>query len=604
MLSEDTAEVTLSARHPLAILLLASASALFAHPAHAAWSPTGNPICNTPGDVSVPVSLPGEFYFPAGLSRSLDVFWQDSRNGAADIYTGGISDVPPPDPAPGTPGRLLVSGPGDHFPCGVVHVEPVLCLSQFACTPYVLVWAELPTTGGAQVRALRSFDQGADWGPNGVAVAEGSDGQIDPVVASDGGQGVIVAWLSVGSLHRWVYAQHLDGHGVAQWGAAGVPVGTDTTVQDAPQIVSDGAGGAYVLRFNPHGSAPTLALLRIGPDGATAAGWPGAGVQLGSGTLVGWQPLLRTASDGVWVVWSQLAPLSDATPRTKPFATRVLGSGAPAAGFSLAGSPVAPALDGEAIATDAAVGPDNDIAIVYEYTQMLPGPASSGTDLRSRLILGDGNDAPGWPATGVVVCDEPGTQSQGRVLYAGGSAMFAWTDERSGEKDIYAQMLLHGGTPSPDWPVTGLAVCTVPGAQQDPVVGPNAVGGGLIVWRDARDFATTGWDLYGQTVSGDGRLDAPPEPPRAFALSAGRPNPARQDVRFRLSLPESRAVRFDVLDVVGRFVHRERLTLPAGEQDLAWSLTDSRGERVHPGLYLVRVQAGTGSGTRRVVVTQ
>jgi hypothetical protein len=75
-------------------------------------------------------------------------------------------------------------------------------------------------------------------------------------------------------------------------------------------------------------------------------------------------------------------------------------------------------------------------------------------------------------------------------------------------------------------------------------------------------------------------------------------------VRFRLSLPEAREVRFEVLDVVGRYVHRQQLTLSAGEQDLVWPLTDVRGGRVRPGLYLIRVQAGTESGTRRVVVTE
>ena len=53
-----------------------------------------------------------------GFGRSLDLFWEDSRNGAADIYRGGVSDIPPPDPAPGTSGELLVSGPGFHFPNG------------------------------------------------------------------------------------------------------------------------------------------------------------------------------------------------------------------------------------------------------------------------------------------------------------------------------------------------------------------------------------------------------------------------------------------------------------------------------------------------------
>jgi hypothetical protein len=166
-----------------------------------------------------------------------------------------------------------------------------------------------------------------------------------------------------------------------------------------------------------------------------------------------------------------------------------------------------------------------------------------------------------------------------------------------------AQMLLADGTRSPEWPAVGLTVCTVAGEQQDPVLGPNAVGGGFVVWRDGRDFASNGWDLYAQTVTSDGRLDAATGTPLGFALSAARPNPAWREVRFRLRLPAAHAVRFDVLDVAGRLLHRERLDLPAGDHDLSWALNGRSGERVRPGLYLATVRAGAFAGTQRVVVT-
>src|SRR5262249_22332669 len=174
----------------------------------------------------------------------------------------------------------------------------------------------------------------------------------------------------------------------------------------------------------------------------------------------------------------------------RPFVTLVAPDGQVSQVFTAAGTPVATRLQGDAIADDADVSLTDDILVTFEYTRRLPAPSPNSTDLYAARLEVEGSRSAGWPDTGLVVCGAPGVQRQGRVFRQGGGAFFAWTDERSGDGDIYAQRVLDAGGLPAEWPANGLLVCGVAGTQQDPVIGPNAVGGGFIAWRDGRDAIT------------------------------------------------------------------------------------------------------------------
>jgi len=61
-------------------------------------------------------------------------------------------------------------------------------------------------------------------------------------------------------------------------------------------------------------------------------------------------------------------------------------------------------------------------------------------------------------------------------------------------------------------------------------------------------------------------------------------------------------VRFEVLDVAGRLVHREDIRAGAGTRELTWDGRTSSGGRARPGLYLIRVRAGSAQRSTRVVL--
>lgn len=251
-------------------------------------------------------------------------------------------------------------------------------------------------------------------------------------------------------------------------------------------------------------------------------GWPASGVLLRTqpAEVTGLQ--LHVGPSGVWAVWSQAAMLPNSNIIRRPYVTQLLADGTPVAGFTLAGSPDASGLEGEAVVTDSGLGASGDLMTRIEYTQHWPAPSASGTDLLAQRVLVGGGQPAGWPANDRVVCDAPGEQVEGRMFRQGDGAFFAWKDKRADGSDIYALRLLADGTLPTEWSVNGLLVCGVAGMQYAPVIGYNTVGGGFVAWLDQRDFATHCNALCAQTVSGDARLSTEPNIPLSFALSAAR----------------------------------------------------------------------------------
>jgi flagellar hook assembly protein FlgD len=73
-------------------------------------------------------------------------------------------------------------------------------------------------------------------------------------------------------------------------------------------------------------------------------------------------------------------------------------------------------------------------------------------------------------------------------------------------------------------------------------------------------------------------------------------------VTLRFTLPAAGSARLEIFDVAGRQVWlRQMGALPAGPHSVAWDGRDSDGRETAAGVYLVRLTAGSGSRTARVV---
>jgi hypothetical protein len=94
-----------------------------------------------------------------------------------------------------------------------------------------------------------------------------------------------------------------------------------------------------------------------------------------------------------------------------------------------------------------------------------------------------------------------------------------------------------------------------------------------------------------------------PERPLTFALHQNLPNPFEMSTTVSFDLPVTAPVRLRVFDAQGRLVRvlAEGSTEP-GYHRRTWDRTDERGERVAPGVYLYRLEAGAFRAQRKLIV--
>ncbi len=79
------------------------------------------------------------------------------------------------------------------------------------------------------------------------------------------------------------------------------------------------------------------------------------------------------------------------------------------------------------------------------------------------------------------------------------------------------------------------------------------------------------------------------------------PNPATNEVTFRLGAPAGTDTRLEVYDVRGRLVMGWRGESPAGGRTIRWDLRDTQGDPIASGIYLIRLRAGGSEIVRRFV---
>ena len=114
---------------------------------------------------------------------------------------------------------------------------------------------------------------------------------------------------------------------------------------------------------------------------------------------------------------------------------------------------------------------------------------------------------------------------------------------------------------------------------------------------DHPEFAALLFDSTSTTAVADA-------PTLAFRLHQNAPNPFRPTTTIRFDLPQAAQVSLRIYDVAGRLVRNLVAggTLEAGRHEAAWNGQSEAGQRVGAGLYFYRLQAGTFSETRRMVL--
>ncbi|MCB1151316.1 hypothetical protein KDK88_07185 [bacterium] len=121
---------------------------------------------------------------------------------------------------------------------------------------------------------------------------------------------------------------------------------------------------------------------------------------------------------------------------------------------------------------------------------------TQGDDLYGQRVDADGGLR--WGEDGLPLCTAPGGQDSPCLVPSLDAVVLVWRDMRNlatQGPDVYLNRIDAEGNPV--WGAADVAACTAPGTQSDPQAVSDGLDGVILAWRDQRD-AATGTDLYAQ----------------------------------------------------------------------------------------------------------
>jgi 1,4-alpha-glucan branching enzyme len=98
-------------------------------------------------------------------------------------------------------------------------------------------------------------------------------------------------------------------------------------------------------------------------------------------------------------------------------------------------------------------------------------------------------------------------------------------------------------------------------------------------------------------------IDGPVGSAAGLSLHPPYPNPTAGGTRIAFELGKPGRARIAIHDVAGRLVRVvEEREYPSGRAEISWDGTDGRGDRVAPGIYLIRIESGGKSAIRKAIL--
>jgi len=330
----------------------------------------------------------------------------------------------------------------------------------------------------------------ANWVQDGVALCTTMKNQEYPQIVSDGAGGAIVTWLDSRSPDAYdIYAQRVSASGAVQWTANGVALCTAPWGQTRPRLASDGAGGAIVVwedfRMGNYDAYNDIYAQRVDASGAVQ--WTADGVALCTATGdQTWPEITSDGADGAIVAW-----YDKRSGNYDIYAQRVNALGI-----------VQWTADGLALCTtteyqaNPQITPDGVGGAIVAWTDYRGGKYN----IYAQRLSASG--AVQWTVDGVALCTSTEYQGIQQITSDGASgAIVTWTDQRSGNYDIYAQRVNASG--AVQWTADGVAISTATGDQYYSQSTPDGAGGAIVAWPDGR---SGNYDIYAQRVNASGAV--------------------------------------------------------------------------------------------------
>ncbi len=326
------------------------------------------------------------------------------------------------------------------------------------------------------------------WPANGVALCDTADVKSQPQIISDGAGGAFITWQDRRTflVRDWdIYAQRIDANGTVLWASNGLAICDTLDKQEHPQIVSDGSGGAVIVWDDLRSGESDIYAQRVDANGDAL--WSANGVAISRAASYQNAPqIIPDGAGGAIIAWED----------TRDFNRDVYAQRVDANGDTLwqaDGIPICTAEENQwqcRMTSDGAGG-----AIITWYDQR---------DLVHSYIYAQRVDANGdtlWPADGITVCTVADYQYDPRITSDGdGGAIIAWEQDLSGNQDIHAQRI--DGSGNALWTANGVAVCTDPDHQANIRIISDGSGGAILAWEDERNGIFP--DVYAQRLDASG----------------------------------------------------------------------------------------------------
>jgi Secretion system C-terminal sorting domain len=453
----------------------------------AQWSPdptVNNAICNFTGGQTF-LQMAGD-----GAGGTICT-WVDTRNGTQDIYAQRMN-------ANGTlqwntDGIAICNAASDQFSPKIIND---------GSGGAIITWYD-NRNGNWDIYAQRIDASGAvQWTADGVAICTQPGNQNAQQIISDGAGGAIIAWSDgrVGGPNADINAQRINASGTVLWVTDGVSVCNANSLQNIPQLVSDGAGGAIITWEDWRNFSQTdIYAQRISFNGFT--NWAFNGVVICSDGSFRNQYNTKITSDGSGGAIICWLDNRNSGSNTDIYAQRVNASGL-----------TQWVNDGIVVCTA------NNI----QLTQQMISDGSGGAiiaweDRRTdRDIYAQRVNISGaiqWAANGIAICNAAGIQEEPQLIArTSGGAILSWTDSRiTFQLDIYAQAIDVTGTAL--WLGNGVPVATEANAQFSSQLVPGNTDEAIIAWQDLR--STLDYDIYSSKLASNGTL-----PVRLLSFSA------------------------------------------------------------------------------------
>ncbi|UCF80588.1 MAG: hypothetical protein JSV08_08795 [Acidobacteriota bacterium] len=417
-----------------------------------------------PSGIAISTAANGQ-YEPSVASNGTDYFlaWSDYRSGTDyDIYGARVaSDGTVLDPA-----GVAVSTAADW------QLYPSVASNG---TDYFVAWQDQRSGADWDIYGARVTAGGSVLEPSGIAISTQADNQLDPAVASDGVD-YLVVWEDIrnSATTGWdIYGARVQASdGLLLDGppdTGGIAIATLSGGTN-PSVASNGTD-YFVVWPGVKGTRVTSAGIVLDPSGIDISTAPGSQVV----------PSIASNGTDYFVAWEDTR--SGSLGSLDIFGTRVTESGT--------------VLD-----------PSGILIFVDVNVQFYPSVASNGVDyfvawedyrdITNYDVYGARVTSAGTvlDLSGIAISTEANWQRYPSVASNGTDYFVAWEDRRT-DRDVYGARVSAAGTLLD---VSGIAVSKSPSEWE---TNPSAASDGadyFVVWVDTRNFLSDGLDVYGARV--------------------------------------------------------------------------------------------------------